>query len=102
VTPPSGGQLFDGKGCLTPAGLAAFQRAPAGRAPTELAAHVGACERCQQRLLASLRDPTKTAPASRRTSSGSRLVWMAALVIGALFVLLAGLVAAMRTVGHGP
>ena len=99
MTPPAAGPLFDGKGCLTPAGLGAFQRAAPGRAPTELAAHVAACGRCQQRLLASLREPARTA-ASRRGSSGTRLVWMAGLVIGALVVLLAGLVAAMRTLTH--
>jgi hypothetical protein len=99
VTPPADGQLFDGQGCLTASGLAAFQRAAPGRAPKEVAAHVAACARCQQRLLASLREPARTAP-SRRASSGSRLVWMAALVIGALFVLLAGLVAAMRHLAH--
>jgi len=102
TAPPDAGRLFDGQGCLTAAGLAAFQRAAPGRAPKEVAAHVGGCGRCQQRLLSSLREPGRTpsAPSSRRTSSGSRLVWMAILAIGALFVLLAGLIAAMRHLGH--
>jgi hypothetical protein len=94
VNPPiDPGRLLDRQGCLTAAGLAAFQAAPAGRAPKELAAHVAGCGRCQQRLLSGLRGPAMTAP-PRRTSSGSRLVWLAILAIGGLFVLLAGLIAA--------
>jgi hypothetical protein len=92
--PADGGRLFDGRGCLTAAGLAAFQGAPPGRAPGEVAAHVAGCARCQQRLLSSLRGPGKAASSPRRTSSGSRLTWMAVLVIGGLLLLLAGLVAA--------
>lgn len=93
MTAPEGpGPLFDGKGCLTAAGLAAFQRAPAGRAPQELAAHVAGCGRCQQRLLSGMRGPAQNVPA-RRPSPGRRLVWMAVLAIGGLFLLVAGLVA---------
>jgi hypothetical protein len=93
VTAPKGpGQLFDGKGCLTAAGLAAFQRAPAGRAPQELAAHVAGCGRCQQRLLSGMRGPAPNVPA-RRPSPGRRLVWLAVLAIGGLFLLVAGLIA---------
>jgi hypothetical protein len=99
MPPVDAGTLFDRQGCLSAAGLAAFQRAPAGRAPKEVAAHVASCARCQQRLLSSLRDPGKAVSPSRRTSSGSRLVWAVVLVIGALFVLLAGL-AAMRSLAH--
>jgi hypothetical protein len=102
VTPAPEGGAFDARGCLTPAGLAAFQRAAPGRAPAEVAAHVAACARCQQRLLGSLREPasarSSSPPSSRR--SGSRLLWIAALAIGALFLLLAGLVAAMRNLAH--
>jgi uncharacterized paraquat-inducible protein A len=96
TSPPDAGRLFDGQGCLTAAGLAAFQRAAPGRAPAEVAAHVAGCHRCQQRLLSSLREPGRSASASssRRTSSRSRLAWMVALLIGGLIVLLAGLVAA--------
>jgi hypothetical protein len=88
------GPLLDARGCLTAAGLAALERAAPGAAPAEVAAHVGGCARCQQRLLSSLRDPSSVAPASRRKSSGGRLVWVAVLAIGALFLLLAGLVVA--------
>jgi hypothetical protein len=43
--------LFDARGCLTEAGMAAFREAPPGRAPGEIAAHVASCPACQQRLL---------------------------------------------------
>jgi len=91
--PASPGPLFDRQGCLTPAGLAAFQGSIPGRAPADVAAHVAGCARCQKRLLAGSRGPAPVASA-RRSSSGSRLVWMIVLVIGGLLVLLAGLVAA--------
>ena len=89
MTPSSpSGPLFDARGCLTAAGLAALERAAPGAAPAEVAAHVGGCARCQQRLLSSLRDPASAASASRRKpSGGSRLVWVA-LLAGALFLLL--------------
>jgi hypothetical protein len=45
--------LRDAKGCLSPAGLAAFRAAAPGRAPVELAAHVAGCARCQERALAA-------------------------------------------------
>jgi hypothetical protein len=83
---------FDPRGCLTAAGLAAFQNAPPGRAPKDVAAHVAACARCQQRLLAGARGPATTP--SRRAPSGRRLVWLAILAVGGLFVLLAGLIVA--------
>ena len=96
--PPDAGRLFDGQGCLSAAGLAALQRAAPGRAPADLAAHVAGCNRCQQRLLASLREPGKPGAVSRPrgASSGSRLFWIAVVAIAALFLLLGGLVAAMR------
>jgi hypothetical protein len=45
--------LVDPRGCLTPAGMAALQKAPVGHAPAELARHVAGCGRCQARLLAA-------------------------------------------------
>ena len=45
--------LRDARGCLSEAGLQAFSTAPPGRAPAELAAHVAACPRCQDRVLAA-------------------------------------------------
>ena len=66
--------------------------APPGRAPSEVAAHLAGCGRCQQRLLSGLRAPG-AAPPARRGAAGPRLVWLAVLVLGALFALLAGLLA---------
>jgi len=43
--------LLDGRGCLTEAGLAALRRALPGKAAPELAAHLAACPRCQERAL---------------------------------------------------
>jgi hypothetical protein len=90
--PVDSARFFDLKGCLTAAGLAAFRNAPPGRAPAEVAAHVGSCGHCQQRLLSGLRGPAGAA-APPRASSGSRLGWLVALVVGGLLLLLAGLVA---------
>ena len=50
--PGAGRRLQELNGCLTDAGLRAMERAPLGRAPAELAAHLGGCPRCQERLLA--------------------------------------------------
>jgi hypothetical protein len=79
---------FDVRGCLTPAGIAAIQRAPAGRVPAELASHVGACVRCQERLLAteSLRAPG--APPAQRPQPWRTLLAVALLVISAFFLLM--------------
>jgi hypothetical protein len=44
--------LRDERGCLTPDGIAAVQKAPVGQAPAELATHLASCARCQERLLA--------------------------------------------------
>ncbi|PYQ21692.1 MAG: hypothetical protein DMF81_14655 [Acidobacteria bacterium] len=51
--PAGPGRHFDARGCLTPAGFAALARAPAGRGPAELAAHLASCARCQEHMLAS-------------------------------------------------
>jgi len=56
----------DASGCLTPAGLAALNRAAPGQAPADLAQHVAGCGRCQDRLLASLRSPDSAGTRSRR------------------------------------
>jgi hypothetical protein len=44
--------LLDARGCLTDQGVAALAKAQVGKAPTELAAHLAGCARCQDRLLA--------------------------------------------------
>lgn len=56
--------LQDGRGCLTAAGIQAFKGAPPGQAPPELARHVAACARCQDRALAA--DPGTFGPGQRR------------------------------------
>ena len=43
--------LLDSTGHLSAAGLLAFQSAPAGQAPPEVATHIASCARCQERLL---------------------------------------------------
>jgi hypothetical protein len=43
--------LLDPTGHLSAAGLRAFQGAPAGKAPAEIATHIAGCARCQERLL---------------------------------------------------
>jgi hypothetical protein len=45
--------LQDAHGCLTPAGFEALARAPLAQGPKDLVAHVAACARCQDRMLAA-------------------------------------------------
>jgi hypothetical protein len=98
MTPPGGpenrGALTDGRGCLTAAGFAALSRAPVGRAPADLAAHLAGCARCQERMLAAgapVRPPTAAAP--RRTP---RLWLGVALAFAALLLALGALILAGR------
>jgi len=62
--------LLDARGCLTAAGFAAVAAAPVGKVPPELASHLAACGRCQQRLLAGgverAARPRKPAPSLGR------------------------------------
>jgi hypothetical protein len=44
--------LLDSRGCLTAAGFVALDAAPPGRGPSDAAAHLAACSRCQRRFLA--------------------------------------------------
>jgi hypothetical protein len=65
--------LIDSRGCLTAAGVAALAKAPPGQGPPELAAHLVACVRCQDRLLAqsaglaagTVRTPSRRPPLAR-------------------------------------
>jgi hypothetical protein len=61
--PENRGALVDGRGCLTAAGFAVLSRAPVGRAPADLAAHLAGCARCQERMLAG-GAPARPAPRS--------------------------------------
>src|SRR5262249_9745202 len=58
----TGRGLQDAHGCLTAAGLAAFQAAAPGAAPRELAVHVAGCARCPHKLLETA---TANAPLQR-------------------------------------
>jgi len=78
--------LLDPRGCLTPAGVRAVLAAPPGQAPTDLAAHIAACHRCQQRLLFGDAAPRKVAAEYR-----PRLGFALAIVLGGLLVALLGL-----------
>lgn len=97
MTPPSdAARFFDRQGCLTGAGLVALRGAPPGRAPKDVAAHVAACGRCQQRLLSGTHGPAAATPArARRGPHAMRLWWGAIAVLGGLLLLsLAGLAVA--------
>jgi len=95
---PTGGAdgraLVDARGCLTPAGFAALSRAPIGRAPADLAAHVAGCPRCQERMLAG-GAAARPAPAvrARRTPR----LWLGlVLAFAALVLALGALILAAR------
>ena len=55
---------LDASGCLTEAGIAAVTAAVPGQTPPEVAAHLAACGRCQERVLSGglPRPPRKAAP----------------------------------------
>jgi hypothetical protein len=93
--PEGRGALVDGRGCLTPAGFAALTRAPVGRAPADLAAHLASCSRCQERMLAggtSAGRPSST-PSRRRPPR----LWLGlALAFAALLLAVAALILAGR------
>jgi hypothetical protein len=76
----------DARGCLTPTGVRELGNATPGQAPADLALHVAACPRCQQRLLASDVGPRQPAPARK-----PMLGWALAIVIGGLLVALLAL-----------
>jgi hypothetical protein len=86
--------LVDGRGCLTAAGFAALSRAPVGRAPAELAAHLAACSRCQERMLAG-GGPARPAPAAPARRS-PRLWLGVVLALVALLLALGALILAGR------
>jgi hypothetical protein len=86
--------LLDARGCLTDAGLAALADAAPGAAPAELAQHVTACARCQDRWLRS------ASPEPRRKhltpEEASRRRWgMTAITLAMLLFALVALVATM-------
>lgn len=85
--------LVDARGCLTPAGMAALQRAPVGCAPTDLAQHVAGCARCQARLLAAgtTHRPGETESGTGATGGAGRLWRLVAFMVAALLFALGAL-----------
>jgi hypothetical protein len=79
------GAWQDGRGCLTEAGLAALAAAPPGQAPPELASHLAACPRCQQRLLAGPGQPRR--PRRRPPPPWRILAVLGGLLLAALALL---------------
>jgi hypothetical protein len=92
--PEGRGALVDGRGCLTRAGFAALSRAPVGRAPADLAAHLASCSRCQERMLAG--GTSAARPAASSTSRTPRLWLGVALAFAALLLAVAALILAAR------
>jgi hypothetical protein len=77
--------LQDARGCLTESGLQAMERAPLGRGPDELVAHLGGCAACQQRLLqrasgSSGPRPRRAAPPLWRTLAAIAATLLLALI----------------------
>jgi hypothetical protein len=87
--------LQDARGCLSESGLEAIERAPLGRGPAELVAHLGACAACQQRLLhrasgAGGPRPRRAAPPLWRTLLALAATLLLALVALAVALRLRG------------
>ena len=94
LRPEGRGPLVDGRGCLTPAGFAALSRAPVGRVPADLAAHLASCARCQERMLAGGTSAARPSPAS---SPRKPRLWLGvALAFAALLLAVAALILAGR------
>ena len=79
---------------MTAAGFAALSRAPVGRVPADLAAHLASCARCQDRMLAGGTSAARPSPASSRRKP--RLWLGVALAFAALLLAVAALILAGR------
>jgi len=89
--------LFDPQGHLTPAGLAALAGAPVGKAPADLAAHVAACPRCQDLMLAGTAGGAPVRRERREPPPAGR-IWF---VIGAAVLLLLFILIALHRLAGG-
>jgi hypothetical protein len=87
--------LRDARGCLSEAGLQALERAPLGRGPEELVAHLGGCAACQERVLR--RASGASGPRVRRAPPP---IWRTLLASGGVVLLaLVALIFALRLRG---
>jgi hypothetical protein len=89
-----GPALLDPHGCLTASGLDALKGASPGQAPTELAAHLAQCARCQRRLL-SLGGPGAL-HAGKPRQTAPPPVWRTLVVVVAALLLLASVLVTLR------
>jgi hypothetical protein len=89
---PTGGRdsgaWFDARGCFNEAGMAALAASPPGKVPVELASHLAACGRCQQRLLGGGQERPRVPPKSPNAVLGRALVLVGAALVAILGVLL--------------
>jgi hypothetical protein len=80
---------FDGRGCLSPSGIAALRAAPIGAAPPELAGHLASCPHCQERTLAAEIGERRTPRRSAQKPQPLRTVMLLLLVLVLGAILLA-------------
>lgn len=96
--------VFDPRGCLTPAGMAALQEAPPGQAPAELARHLAACARCQARLLGASTGRVDRPGAPPEIPAGvaaTRRLWRTVVFVGAALFLAVVALAVLALVRPG-
>lgn len=89
--------LRDARGCLTEGGLVALERAPVGRAPADLVAHVASCARCQDRML-----HRSAGAEGRRGKAEPPPPWRIWVVLGAALLMLLSALMAARWLGGRP
>ena len=80
--------LLDGQGCVNEAGFRALEESPPGRGPAEVAAHVAACPRCQQRLLAGAAGRLGAPPPARTAPPVGRSLALAGATLAAILLAL--------------
>ncbi len=91
--------LFDQRGCLTEAGLAALSGAPPGRAPDAAAQHMAACRSCQERWLLRALTPEERARRSKTPRADAKARFWRIVVFAIVALTLAvGTLATLRLV----